>query len=214
VRVTRLELEPKLVDSLQERLVLCYTGRSRLSGDTITRVMGGYENGDADLFDLEPVRELGCLDRSGGQAGSGSGGGDEGHAEGAGGSQTATCRRRTVSGYLPSRPEAGTADRGLGQIQLSVVCKLVRRVGSQAEAEVVRDQAESAGARSADDRHVGAYGRADHCAAVAFRIRRHIGPTAGEVDADWSEVSHGIPPYSFLAGGSKLGQRNGELAGN
>lgn len=49
VRVTRLELEPKLVDSLQERLVLCYTGRSRLSGDTITRVMDGYENGDARI---------------------------------------------------------------------------------------------------------------------------------------------------------------------
>lgn len=49
VRVTRLSVEAPLVRSLAERTLLCYTGVSRLSGDTIARVMRGYEKGHREI---------------------------------------------------------------------------------------------------------------------------------------------------------------------
>ncbi len=40
--VSRLELPPEVVNELEKHLVLCYTGKSRVSGDIISRVMGAY----------------------------------------------------------------------------------------------------------------------------------------------------------------------------
>ncbi|MDH5284776.1 MAG: hypothetical protein OEW80_12925, partial [Gemmatimonadota bacterium] len=42
VQVERLELDPAFTADLARRLVVCYTGRSRVSGETITRVMGRF----------------------------------------------------------------------------------------------------------------------------------------------------------------------------
>ncbi|MEP7326101.1 MAG: hypothetical protein ABI836_09155 [Gemmatimonadota bacterium] len=44
-----LRLDDALVDHLQRHLVLCYTGTSRVSGDTIRRVMDAYERGDSGV---------------------------------------------------------------------------------------------------------------------------------------------------------------------
>jgi D-glycero-alpha-D-manno-heptose-7-phosphate kinase len=49
VEAKGLALDDGLVDHLQRHLVLCYTGTSRVSGDTIRRVMGAYERGDAGV---------------------------------------------------------------------------------------------------------------------------------------------------------------------
>lgn len=44
--VDRLDLDPVFAEELGRRMVLCYTGASRFSGGTITRVMQAYERGD------------------------------------------------------------------------------------------------------------------------------------------------------------------------
>jgi D-glycero-alpha-D-manno-heptose-7-phosphate kinase len=49
VGVGRLALEADFLADLERRIVTCYTGRSRVSGDTIVRVMGAYERGDASV---------------------------------------------------------------------------------------------------------------------------------------------------------------------
>jgi D-glycero-alpha-D-manno-heptose-7-phosphate kinase len=41
-----LAILPDFAAELSRRIVLCYTGRSRVSGDTIARVMGAYGRGD------------------------------------------------------------------------------------------------------------------------------------------------------------------------
>ncbi|MEO8636739.1 MAG: hypothetical protein ABI587_15800 [Gemmatimonadales bacterium] len=46
VEVEPLALEAEFIDELQSRTLICYTGRSRMSGDTITRVMRAYDAGD------------------------------------------------------------------------------------------------------------------------------------------------------------------------
>ena len=46
VSAERLTLEPGFQAELARRTVLCYTGASRLSGDTIARVMGAYDRGE------------------------------------------------------------------------------------------------------------------------------------------------------------------------
>ncbi len=45
----RLEPDPAFLADLQRRLVICYTGQSRVSSGTISRVMGAYERGDAQV---------------------------------------------------------------------------------------------------------------------------------------------------------------------
>jgi D-glycero-alpha-D-manno-heptose-7-phosphate kinase len=45
VTVEQLELDPAFKAELERRIVICYTGRSRVSGETITRVMTAYEQG-------------------------------------------------------------------------------------------------------------------------------------------------------------------------
>lgn len=42
----RLETDGAFMAELQRRLLICYTGQSRVSSDTISRVMGAYERGD------------------------------------------------------------------------------------------------------------------------------------------------------------------------
>ena len=45
-RARPLDVEPAFADELAAHTVVCYTGRSRFSGDTITRVMRAYADGD------------------------------------------------------------------------------------------------------------------------------------------------------------------------
>jgi D-glycero-alpha-D-manno-heptose-7-phosphate kinase len=45
-RVERISLDPSFAADLARRILICYTGRSRLSGDTIARVMSGYARGE------------------------------------------------------------------------------------------------------------------------------------------------------------------------
>jgi D-glycero-alpha-D-manno-heptose-7-phosphate kinase len=49
VGIEPLALDPAFLAELERRTVICYTGRSRVSGDTIARVMGAYERGDAGV---------------------------------------------------------------------------------------------------------------------------------------------------------------------
>ena len=46
VGIEPITLDPAFATALEQRTVLCYTGRSRLSGATIARVMSAYERGD------------------------------------------------------------------------------------------------------------------------------------------------------------------------
>jgi len=46
VQATHLELDAAFLAELERRTVICYTGRSRVSGTTIAHVMGAYEQGD------------------------------------------------------------------------------------------------------------------------------------------------------------------------
>jgi D-glycero-alpha-D-manno-heptose-7-phosphate kinase len=59
VGVEPITLDPAFAAALERRLVLCYTGRSRVSGDTIARVMGAYERGDPGVTGaLRALRDL------------------------------------------------------------------------------------------------------------------------------------------------------------
>jgi len=59
VETASLELDDGLIDHLQRHLVLCYTGTSRVSGDTIRRVMDAYERGDAGVVNaLRGLKEI------------------------------------------------------------------------------------------------------------------------------------------------------------
>lgn len=46
VGVEPITLEPGFAAALERQIVLCYTNKSRVSGDTIARVMGAYDRGD------------------------------------------------------------------------------------------------------------------------------------------------------------------------
>lgn len=55
-----LDLEPAFADELAAHTVLCYTGRSRFSGDTITRVMRAYAGRDRVIVGaLHALADLG-----------------------------------------------------------------------------------------------------------------------------------------------------------
>jgi D-glycero-alpha-D-manno-heptose-7-phosphate kinase len=56
VRTNRLNLDPAFLGELERRTLICYTGRSRVSGETIARVMAAYERGDASVS--AALREL------------------------------------------------------------------------------------------------------------------------------------------------------------
>ena len=49
VGIEPITIDPAFAAILERQLVLCYTGRSRVSGDTIARVMGAYERGDREV---------------------------------------------------------------------------------------------------------------------------------------------------------------------
>lgn len=55
VGIEPITLDAAFAEALERRLLLCYTGRSRVSGATIARVMSAYERGDR--------RVTGALDR-------------------------------------------------------------------------------------------------------------------------------------------------------
>jgi D-glycero-alpha-D-manno-heptose-7-phosphate kinase len=48
---TALALAPGLERELEQRILVCYTGNSRVSSDTIARVMSRYEAGDPEVVD-------------------------------------------------------------------------------------------------------------------------------------------------------------------
>ena len=56
VSVERLALDPSFTAELAMRTLVCYTGRARVSGGTIARVMGGYARGEPDI--VAALREL------------------------------------------------------------------------------------------------------------------------------------------------------------
>lgn len=59
VGVERLTLDPEFRRELERRILICYTGKSRVSGETITRVMQAYAAGHARVADA--LRELAQL---------------------------------------------------------------------------------------------------------------------------------------------------------
>jgi D-glycero-alpha-D-manno-heptose-7-phosphate kinase len=59
VSVARIPLSPHLKAEVARRSILIYTGESRISGDTITAVLGAYERGETRvLVALRRMREL------------------------------------------------------------------------------------------------------------------------------------------------------------
>ncbi|HEV2670600.1 MAG TPA: hypothetical protein VGU74_05870 [Gemmatimonadales bacterium] len=46
VGIEPLTLDPEFAAALERQMLLCYTNKSRISGDTIARVMQGFERGD------------------------------------------------------------------------------------------------------------------------------------------------------------------------
>jgi len=50
-RVQQLEVDALFAHHLADRLVLCYTGQSRVSGNTIARVMNAFRAGDRQVVD-------------------------------------------------------------------------------------------------------------------------------------------------------------------
>lgn len=59
VRVEPIELGEKLIDAIEQRCIVGYTGRSRISGDTITAVLDGYANRDPGVTAaLRRMRDL------------------------------------------------------------------------------------------------------------------------------------------------------------
>ena len=60
VGVEPLTLDPAFVTALERQTLICYTNKSRVSGDTISRVMGAYERGDAKVTGaLRGLKETG-----------------------------------------------------------------------------------------------------------------------------------------------------------
>lgn len=56
VDVTPLSLDPAFADELARHTIICYTGQSRVSGNTISRVMAAYERHDATV--VQALRTL------------------------------------------------------------------------------------------------------------------------------------------------------------
>jgi len=59
VGIEPITLDPAFATALERRTVLCYTGRSRVSGATIARVMAAYERGDPRVTGaLRAIRDV------------------------------------------------------------------------------------------------------------------------------------------------------------
>src|SRR5205807_3585453 len=60
VGVEPITLEPAFATALERQMLICYTNKSRVSGDTISRVMGAYERGDGKVTGaLHGLKETG-----------------------------------------------------------------------------------------------------------------------------------------------------------
>ena len=60
VGIEPLTLDPEFRAALERQTVICYTNKSRVSGDTIARVMSAYERGDAQVTGaLRGLKETG-----------------------------------------------------------------------------------------------------------------------------------------------------------
>lgn len=60
VGVEPLTLDPAFASALERQILLCYTNKSRISGDTIARVMLGYEQGNGRVTGaLRALRDVG-----------------------------------------------------------------------------------------------------------------------------------------------------------
>lgn len=61
VGVEPVSLDPAFAAALERQILVCYTNKSRVSGDTISRVMGAYENGDAKVTGaLRGLKDVGA----------------------------------------------------------------------------------------------------------------------------------------------------------
>src|SRR5439155_25902561 len=59
VGIEPITLDPAFATALERQTVLCYTGRSRVSGATIARAMAAYERGDRQVTGaLRAMRDL------------------------------------------------------------------------------------------------------------------------------------------------------------
>lgn len=60
VGVEPVTLDPAFAAALERQILICYTNKSRVSGDTISRVMGAYERGDARVTTaLRALKDVG-----------------------------------------------------------------------------------------------------------------------------------------------------------
>jgi len=60
VGIEPLTLDPAFAASLERQTLICYTNKSRVSGDTISRVMGAYDRGDSKVTGaLQGLKETG-----------------------------------------------------------------------------------------------------------------------------------------------------------
>jgi len=60
VGIEPVSLDPTFAAALERQTLICYTNKSRVSGDTISRVMGAYERGDAKVTGaLHGLKETG-----------------------------------------------------------------------------------------------------------------------------------------------------------
>ena len=60
VGIEPLTLDPAFARALEQHTIVCYTNKSRVSGDTISRVMGAYERGDAKITGaLRALKDVG-----------------------------------------------------------------------------------------------------------------------------------------------------------
>ena len=60
VGIEPLTLDPAFAHALEQQTIVCYTNKSRVSGDTISRVMGAYERGDAKVTGaLRALKDVG-----------------------------------------------------------------------------------------------------------------------------------------------------------
>lgn len=60
VGVEPVTLDPAFAATLERQILICYTNKSRVSGDTIARVMSAYERGDANVTGaLRALKDVG-----------------------------------------------------------------------------------------------------------------------------------------------------------
>jgi len=59
VSAHRLDIKQNVIYQLEKNLILCYTGQSRLSGDTNKKMIDGYKNGVSEVVDsLKAIKNI------------------------------------------------------------------------------------------------------------------------------------------------------------